>query len=285
MNWKALKSDFIEGLSPIYEQSESESLFYWIAEELTQKNRANFQSQMFTKVDVAHLNHIKQITEQLLRNEPIQYIFGKAYCYGRTFKVNPNVLIPRGETESLIHLVLEQIKQSNQTILDVGTGSGCIAINIKAEAPHLTVKAIDISEFALEVAKENARLNQVDIEWLTFDILNRDLWVTVLDQSLDVIVSNPPYVRNTEKSQMHPNVLEHEPHLALFVDDNNPLIFYQAIAQFAKEKLKPKGFLAFEINEDFGEKMLQLLISNRFVKTALHQDIHGKDRMVIGYKA
>lgn len=227
--------------------------------------------------------------EALKSSKPIQYIIGETEFYGLSFKVNEHTLIPRPETEELVTFVIEGITSSAVEkplkILDIGTGTGCIAISLAKNLPEANVSAIDVSEDALKVAKQNAVLNEVNVEFIHDDILNsRHVELISTSHKLDVIVSNPPYVRNLEKAEIKPNVLDNEPHLALFVDDENPLEFYSAICEFAQINLNENGALYFEINEYLGKEMIQLLEDFGFKSVALKKDIFGKDRMVKGIK-
>jgi release factor glutamine methyltransferase len=212
----------------------------------------------------------------LKQHKPIQYVLGKADFYGLKFKVNENVLIPRPETEELVALIINENKAANLSILDIGTGSGCIAISLAKHIVGSKVSAIDISEKALEIAKQNAKFNQVEIEFIQQDILNPAEHF----QQFDIIVSNPPYVRDLEKQEMTSNVLDFEPHLALFVSDENPLVFYNAIADFAKTHLTPSGKLYFEINEYLGEETKKLLTDKGFKNVELIKDLNGKNRIL-----
>jgi release factor glutamine methyltransferase len=218
------------------------------------------------------------ILGQLKASKPIQYILGETDFYGRTFRVNPVVLIPRPETEELVKWVLGSLSITNPSILDIGTGSGCIAISLKIELPEAEVFALDVSADVLALAQQNAEVHDAAITFIELDVLlmkASDLAIT-----FDVLVSNPPYIALAEKDTMKANVLANEPHLALFVPNNDPLIFYESIASMAKEILKPNGFLFFEINERFGTEVVELLIKKGFKQVALHQDLSGKDRMV-----
>ena len=216
-------------------------------------------------------NRLKQITTDLKTNNPIQYILGETEFYGLKLKVNEHTLIPRPETEELVDWVL---KQEFSSALDIGTGSGCIPIAL-AKHTNASIMAIDVSENALEVAKENAILNAVKVKFILQDILQSESLPKV-----DLIVSNPPYVLDNEKLKMKKNVLDYEPDLALFVANNNPLIFYKKIAQLAFESLNESGKLFFEINEQFGRETITMLTKLGFVNIALKKDINDKDRMV-----
>ena len=197
------------------------------------------------------------------------------------FKVNESTLIPRPETEELVEWILKENRNRIINILDIGTGSGCIAISLAKNLPNANVYALDISKEALKTAKFNADLNDVEIEFIEADILSiYDSKLDVLSHKFDIIVSNPPYVREKEKPLMKPNVINNEPHLALFVKDEKPLQFYEAITEFAINNSTKNGELFFEINEFLGRKMIQLLIDNNFKNVELKQDIFRKDRMI-----
>lgn len=213
----------------------------------------------------------------LLKTEkPIQYIIEETEFYGLKFHVNKNVLIPRPETEELVSWVLENANPDKElSILDIGTGSGCIAISIAKNLPKAKITAIDFSKTALKTAKINATKNKVSVSFLEQNILT----VENLHQQFDIIISNPPYVRELEKKEINKNVLSYEPHSALFVDDNNALIFYKKIATLAKQSLKPNGTLYFEINQYLGEETMKMLSENGFSKNELKKDIFGNDRM------
>lgn len=221
---------------------------------------------------------IKTVIGRLIHQEPIQYILGDANFYERNFTVNKHTLIPRQETEELVHLILADLKKEvNLSVLDIGTGSGCIPITLKLEAPSHQLEAIDISKAALEVAAQNAKNLGAHVDFIHLDILHKDL-----TKNYDVIISNPPYVLHSEMTKMKDNVLENEPPLALFVDNDNPLLFYIKITELASKYLNPNGRLYFEINEQFGNKVVDLLKSYDFKEVKLHQDMNGKDRFVSG---
>lgn len=220
---------------------------------------------------------VAEITRRLKNSEPIQYILGETEFFGLNYKVNPNVLIPRPETEELIHWILES-GQNFLHILDMGTGSGCIAISLKNRLLDSIVYACDISPEALNTARENARINNLHIEFFNADILKyNEIEIPVKP---DLIVSNPPYVRNSERKLMEDNVTRFEPGLALYVDDDQPLVFYESIADFAKSSGSRGGWLYFEINESFGTEMAKLLSSKGFGQVEIRKDMQGKDRMI-----
>ncbi|MFD2918027.1 peptide chain release factor N(5)-glutamine methyltransferase [Psychroserpens luteus] len=230
----------------------------------------------------------------LKSQKPIQYILGETEFYGLPFKVNQHTLIPRPETEELVDWIINshserseesQLEESQLKILDIGTGTGCIAISLAKHLKKTKVSALDVSEDALKIAKQNAKLNEVDVEFIKDNILNsRHAEGVSTSHYYDVIVSNPPYVRNLEKAEIQPNVLENEPHLALFVEDENPLQFYKAICEFAQLNLKDNGTLFFEINEYLGKEMIQLMKEFKFKDIELKKDMFGKDRMIFGRK-
>ena len=214
---------------------------------------------------------LNQIIADLKTNKPIQHIIGETEFYGLKFKVNEHTLIPRPETEELVQWILQHEFTS---ALDIGTGSGCIPIALKKNK-DAEISAIDVSESALLVAKENAKINEVEINFLLQDILK-----TTTLPKVDVIISNPPYVLDKEKELMLANVLDNEPHLALFVPDNNPLLFYKKIANLAFTSLPKNGLLFFEINEQFGKETVAMLSAIGFVDIELKKDINDKDRMI-----
>jgi len=220
---------------------------------------------------------LEEALVQLEKGHPIQYITGYAPFYGREFQVNSSVLIPRNETEELVHLILAENQQKGLRLLDIGTGSGCIPITLALEMddPHITT--VDVSEAALEVARLNADQYQTDaIQFMHCDVLHEELPVG----DLDVIVSNPPYVRESEKAHMHTNVIDHEPHLALFVPEDDPLVFYRVIAAKGMSSLKAGGKLYFEINEALGTEVIALLTSLGYTDIVLRRDLNDRDRMV-----
>lgn len=220
---------------------------------------------------------LKAVSE-LKKQKPIQQILGKTYFYGLEFTVNEHVLIPRPETEELVHWVVKdnKLSPSELKILDIGTGSGCIAISLAKNLPGSEVFAIDVSKEALNVGRKNAILNNVEVEFMEMDILK----TSQLPSQFDVIVSNPPYVRALEKETIKKNVLEYEPHLALFVDNVNPLLFYNKISKLSIDSLKDKRSLYFEINQYLGMEVVELLREAGFKKIELSKDMFGNDRFI-----
>jgi len=233
-------------------------------------------------IDADNLILLETATSKLLNHIPLQYILGKAWFMELEFDVNPFVLIPRPETEELVSLIIKEQSGGKSIqpvhILDIGTGSGCIAIALKHNLPESDVAAIDVSSEAIEVARTNAAKNSVAVDFILTDILDHSKWDD-LPQS-DIIVSNPPYVTNAEKTLMHPNVLDYEPHKALFVPDHDPLLFYREIMEFAKVKLSPTGSLWFEINEMFGDELRNMALNQGFGEANIIFDFRGKSRFL-----
>ena len=289
MKIKAYRTQFIQALSTIYDEGEAESFFYLILEDKKQLKRIDLALQpdlVFSEEEIVVWN---SILEQLKLEIPVQYLLGKTHFYGLEFEVNENVLIPRPETEELVEWILQENlkieKFKDLKILDIGTGSGCIAISLAKNLPSAQVFAIDVSEKALATAQKNAVMNQAEVHFIKTDILNiNDLQELPtsnfqLPTHFDIIVSNPPYVRNLEKEEIKKNVLDNEPHLALFVEDDNALIFYRKIAELAQKNLMLNGQLYFEINQYLGEEMIQLLEKMNFKNVELRKDIYRNDRM------
>ena len=284
MKIKEYRSSFIQQLTPIFDEGEAESFFYLILEEKYQLKRIDLALQPDLVLSENEINNWNIILEQLKKEIPVQYLLGKTSFYGLDFEVNANVLIPRQETEELVQWIIEssnvKAKSQELKIVDIGTGSGCIAISIAKNIAHSKVFAIDVSENALATAQKNAEINNVVVTFLNKNILE----TTDLEQQFDIIVSNPPYVRNLEKQEIKKNVLDNEPHLALFVDDNDALIFYKKIAQLALLNLSENGALYFEINQYLGKEMIELLEEMNFKNVELRKDIYGNDRMIKGTK-
>jgi release factor glutamine methyltransferase len=238
MKIRAYRTFFLANLSSIYDEMEAESFFYLILENTRQLKRIDLALNLALTFSESEIENWNAILEQLKNEIPIQYILGSTSFFGLEFLVNESVLIPRPETEELVNWILEDAKElQNIQILDIGTGSGCIAITLAKNLKNTQVFAIDISNKAIEMSKKNAKKNDVEVFFMNCDILNTD----DLNQKFDCIVSNPPYVRNLEKVEIKKNVIENEPHLALFVEDDDALIFYRKIAELAKKSLNPNG--------------------------------------------
>jgi release factor glutamine methyltransferase len=264
-------------LQGLYPKTEIKSFCQLIIEKLTGFSRTEIIVNKNTHFSMEQRKIIENFIDKLKKQVPIQYILGETEFFGLTFNVNDSVLIPRPETEELVDLILNDNNHlANLQILDIGTGSGCIAISLKHEFPNSHVEAFDISEEALETAQSNANRNKLEVHFEKVNMLNAPEFET----KWDIIVSNPPYVLEMEKSEILPNVLEYEPHLALFVSDNDPLLFYRHIADFAQKQLTKNGKLYFEINREFGKDCVNLLVEMGFQDVELRKDISGNDRMI-----
>lgn len=274
-------------LDELYGKEEVNSFFFMLTEAFYGLERFALAIDPEIVITKEQETPIFAALSELKLEKPIQHILGKAHFFGLEFSVNEHTLIPRPETEELVQWILDDFKVENNTkktirILDIGTGSGCIPIALKKNLPNADVFAIDISKKALKVAKENAKSNEVEIQFVQADVLQlQDLNRIGVnkDSGFDIIVSNPPYVRNLEKEAMRKNVLNYEPDSALFVLDDNPLVFYDKIANLAKAHLKPSGKLYFEINQYLGKEMIELLQQKQFQNIELRKDIFGVDRM------
>lgn len=279
MQIKYYQTCFKDMLTPIYDSMEAEQLFLIALEEIEGKTRIDLM--MNPNLETTKTVVWESVLDELVKEKPIQYIFGNAYFYGLTFTVNEHTLIPRSETEELVEWIINSVDQSKPIrILDIGTGSGCIGITLANELPLARVTLMDVSVGALETAKNNAIKNDVSVETILQDVLALD----TLKGKYDIIVSNPPYVRNLEKVEIKNNVLDYEPHLALFVEDNDPLIFYRKIAQLANDNLQEGGMLFYEINQYLGEETKALFESHSFVDVELRKDMLGNDRMIKAIK-
>lgn len=277
MKLKEYRNYFVEKLTPLYDSMEAESFFNITLEELKGWKRVDLAMQPDAVLTSEEITKWNRVLEQLEEQRPIQYIFAKAHFYGLEFEVNENTLIPRPETEELVEWIVKENEfKGNIKVLDVGTGSGCIAVSLAKNLTDATVSAIDVSVEALTVAKRNALHNNTAVNFILQDILAAE----TLPQTFDIIVSNPPYVRNLEKVEIKENVLQYEPHLALFVEDNDALLFYRKIALLAKGNLSPNGKLYFEINQYLGTEMIEMLENFGFKDIVLKKDIYGNDRMM-----
>ena len=262
---------FKEELLAVSQEREIISCAYIVMEFLLGHNRSDCIIHADKQITTKLSDRFKQIIADLKTKKPIQYILGETEFYGLQFKVNEHTLIPRPETEELVEWIL---KEEFSSALDIGTGSGCIAITL-AKNTNAKITAIDISKEAIDVAKENTKNNKVEIDFMLQDILQAETLSKV-----DLIVSNPPYILNSEKEKMEANVLDFEPDLSLFISDNDPLLFYKKIGVLAEKSLNCGGKLYFEINEKYGAEILEMLSKIGFVDIALKKDINDKDRMV-----
>ena len=275
---KELKEQFRNELTGIFSPQEAVHMAWLIFNHLRGWSKTQMMLHEDTKLNDSEYKFIETALERLKNHEPVQYITGETEFFGLPFRVNTSVLIPRPETEELVEWILQEVLSSpSPRILDIGTGSGCIAVALASRLPQAGIEAWDVSADALEVARSNAENNGVLVQTQQVDILNAP---QDLKGPYDIIVSNPPYVRNAEKVMIEPNVTDYEPHLALFVDDRDPLIFFRHIASFAWQALKPGGRLFFEINRDFGEATSRLLTSYGFENPEVKKDLSGNSRMV-----
>lgn len=267
-------------LGELYSESEAKTIARRVLQDVLQVNAGTVLLEMQKEMEPSVQACLDDIVKRLLEYEPVQYITGVADFYGMKFKVNPHVLIPRPETEELVQWILTDLtnteKPKTPAILDVGTGSGCIAIALKKHVPSADVFAMDISEEVLTVARQNAAMNNVQVNFFKGDILT----TPYSDKQYDIIVSNPPYIRKSEQRQMQPNVVNYEPHLALFVDDTDARVFYRAICRFATTALTSNGLIYFEINESLGAEVKHLLAGLSFKNIVICRDLSGKERMV-----
>ncbi len=276
---REIKNIFHDELNALYGKEEVGSFFYLLIEDYFDLERFTLSMQPDMIISKAEETPMFDALSRLKLNEPIQHIIGKSHFMDMDFIVNKTVLIPRPETEELVRWVLNESKfERNRElrVLDIGTGSGCIAISLAKNLPSAQIVALDISSSALEVAKENALLNEVDITFLKADILK----LKTLEEKFDIIVSNPPYVRELEKNEMHKNVLDHEPGSALFVSNENPLLFYRIITEFALNNLKEGGRLFFEINQYLAKGTEQLLKDQNFSEIEVRKDMFNNNRML-----
>lgn len=282
MTLKEYRSYFKSKLKDLYPEEEIGSFFYMLTEKFLKLKRVEVALALERTLTTEEISFFENALQQLKKEVPIQYIMGETEFFGLPFKVNPSVLIPRPETEELVDWIIKDYEENDQTltILDIGTGSGCIAISLAGRLPCSIVKAMDISAKAIQVAEENADLNQVAVAFIEEDVLSLER----LDTTYDIIVSNPPYVTVSEKEKMESNVLLYEPENALFVSDEEPLLFYTKIAELARTSLNPSGSLYFEINEGYGDKVVKMLAEKGFENIVLKKDFFGKDRMIKGSK-
>ena len=291
---KEYKKYFFETLKSDFPNTEIDTFFAFLMEEYLNFKRIDIVLKPDFLVDDITKNELNIALEKLKNHEPIQYILGKTEFFGFPFIVNKNTLIPRPETEELVVWILEEVTLLQKSILkeisilDIGTGSGCIAISFSEKLRNAKTYAIDISKKALKIAKKNAKLNKVFINFFEIDILKiNSLENLKKDQNssnqpvkFDIIVSNPPYVRNSEKIEINRNVLENEPHQALFVSDENPLLFYEKIADLSKKHLTENGILFFEINQYLGKEIFEMLLQKGVKNFEIRKDLFGNERMI-----
>ena len=277
---KQYKNHFFEALKSVHDVNEIESFFFILIEYFHNLKRIDLALNPDFEISDEEVLKWEAIISDLKTEKPIQYSIGETWFYDSKFYVNEHTLIPRPETEELVDWIIKTHKSKDKidklAVLDIGTGTGCIPISLKKNIPQAEVFAIDVSEEALKIAHKNAETNQVQINFILQNILEtKDLY-----QNFDVIVSNPPYVRNLEKQEIKKNVLAFEPHLALFVEDTDALLFYRKIAQLALKNLTANGLLFFEINQYLGKETVELLETLGFKNVELKKDIYGNDRMI-----
>lgn len=287
MNIREFRDYFKISLKKLYPASEIDTFLFLLLEEYLNFKRIDIVLKSNFNISSEVLTLLKSSTKLLEQEIPIQYIIGKTEFYGFPFILNEHVLIPRPETEELVTFILDKVskldshyaikKENTIKILDIGTGSGCIPIALKKSLPLAEISALEKSDKALCIAEKNTHLNKVDINLIQQDILK----TTELNNTYDIIVSNPPYVRESEKKEIKNNVLNNEPHMALFVEDNNPLIFYDKIAELAKNHLTKNGLLFFEINQYLGRETVDLIRLKGFNTIELKKDIFGHNRVII----
>ena len=278
---KDIKDFLSEELRGIYPEPEISALTRIILKSVLRSGKFSSLAFPETPVQQKKIREISSICRELKKGKPLQYILGETDFYNLTIKVNSETLIPRPETEELVDLIIRDNRNFTGTILDAGTGTGCIAIALAVNLPGTKVSGFDISGGALMIADENAHLNNVRVRFFKNDIFNPDL---SLFDATDIIVSNPPYVKESEKKLMSRNILDYEPEPAIFVNDSDPLIFYKAILKLAGNILKQDGLLYFEINESMGDLMSILLDSSGYYGIKVIKDLNGKDRIVKGIK-
>jgi release factor glutamine methyltransferase len=286
MTLAALQEKFRNQLNDFHDENEVDAIFYSLADHFLQMNRFNVSLNKTIDLSESNARLFLEALKRLCKHEPLQYITGVAHFFGLTFKVNRHTLVPRPETEELVDWAIKLINSSKTkiSILDIGTGSGCIAISLAKQLKQSKVYAIDISNQALTMAAENATLNKVEVEFENADVFNLDLKNGLFQNQFDLIISNPPYVRELEKVEIKPNVLNFEPSQALFVPDNDALMFYNAIVALSLKKLKSGGLLMIEINQYLSEEMLDLMKIHNFESIEIKKDLFGNFRMIKAVK-
>ncbi|MCY4780580.1 peptide chain release factor N(5)-glutamine methyltransferase [Sphingobacterium sp. UT-1RO-CII-1] len=271
---------FEDSLEEIYPREEIKQLFLLSYSQVTGKKPIQYSLEHKTAISDVHFDFYENVLQQLKTAKPIQHILGEAPFYGRVFAVNDQTLIPRPETEELVDLIIkDNLNRNNLTFVDIGTGSGCIAISLAKEIADATGFAIEVSDAALEIARKNAKKHNVNINFIHADISEWDYFMQE-NMKFDIIVSNPPYITSTEKLEMHNNVLQYEPHSALFVEDHAPLYFYDIIADMGLKHLHATGSLYFEINQYLAIETKDLLHKKGYTNIHIYKDINGADRMI-----
>jgi release factor glutamine methyltransferase len=280
MTLQDARQELINSLANIYEKTEAANITELVMEYITRWSRAEQINNRDVPISFAQTGLLENITVRLVKHEPVQYIINEAWFAGMKFYVDKNVLIPRPETEELVDWLIRDCSKETRhfKMLDIGTGSGCIAVAIKNKLPDVEMWACDVSDAALGVARMNADGLNAAIDFVPLDFLDKEQRKQL--GFFDIIVANPPYVPHKDKSPMRKNVLDYEPHVALFVSDDQQLIFYEAIAEFGREHLKDEGQIYLEIHEEIGEKVTRLFRQSGYSSVELKKDMEGKDRMV-----
>lgn len=274
---KQVKDLYISTLSSIYDEREAVSIFYICAEDICSVSRR--QLAVRDSIEDSDAEKLLAALEELKKSIPVQYVTGKVYFYGRMFNVDNRVLIPRGETEELVEWILcEHDDETKKNVLDIGVGSGAICVSLSCERKNWRVEGVDVSSDAIQVAMSNAQNLSASVKFICMDILDEEKWTQT--GKYDIIVSNPPYVLESERDSMHSNVTLNEPSIALYVPDDKPLLFYSKIALYATTHLNEGGSLYFEINEAYGKQTVEMLKDMGYRDVSLRSDINGKDRMV-----
>ena len=280
MNSKELYRNFLVELQSVYDLSEATVITDWVFENVANIRKADLIKNPLQQIPAPVIKKLAAKQEELLQHTPVQYVMGNTNFYNMQFQVSDKVLIPRPETEEMTHLVINnyRFEQKQISILDIGTGSGCIAVTLKKNLPSAKVIALDVSEEALEIARINAIANKTNIQCTLFDFLDESRWPELM--LFDIIISNPPYIPYNEKNKMAKNVVNFEPHTALFVPDNNPLLFYEKIAKFGRDHLNYNGKIFVETHEDYTKDVAGVFAAN-YQQVLVKKDMFGKERIVI----
>ncbi len=281
MNSKELYRSFLVELQTVYALSEATVITDWVFENIAGIKKADLIKNPLQQIPAAIVKKLTEKKEELLQNKPVQYVMGNTTFYNMQLQVSNKVLIPRPETEEMTNHIINtyRFEQKQLGVLDIGTGSGCIAIAIKKNLPSSKVIALDVSEGALDIARANAITNKTNIQCTHFDFLDESRWPELLQ--FDIIVSNPPYIPLNEKEKMAKNVVDYEPHNALFVPDNNPMLFYEKIARFGRSHLNYNGKVYVETHEDYAKEVAALFAASNYQQVITKKDLFGKERMII----
>jgi release factor glutamine methyltransferase len=270
----------LEQLQQLYDRREASNIAELVMEQLTGLRKIDRMVKKDTALSNGQADKLNIYIKALQQHRPVQYVLGEAWFYGMKFFVNDQVLIPRPETEELVQWIIDENSDGLLRIFDVGTGSGCIPIALKKKLPGATVYSCDVSEGALNMARKNASALKADVDFFQMDILDPGTWASI--SLLNIIVSNPPYIPLNERSLMHANVIDYEPHLALFVEDNDPLIFYRTIAELGTKKLSSPGKVYVEVHEDLAKDVAEIFTKSNYHSVEIKKDMQGKERMIRG---